>query len=67
MTQNDPPGFASLKKRTKLWLTNDKPMGTNDLMRAELMVRYGAEQFWVSSFDSCSIDCLFIRSNISPP
>jgi len=36
-------------------------------MRAELMVRYGAEQFWVSSFDSCSIDCLFIRSNISPP
>ena len=63
LTQYDLPGFPSMKKRVKLWLTSDKPMGTGDLMRSELVVRYGAEQFWVSSYDGCRIDCLLIRGS----
>jgi hypothetical protein len=63
LNQYDLPGFASMKKRIKLWLTSDKPMGTGDLMRSELVVRYGAEQFWVSSYDGCRIDCLLIRGS----
>lgn len=63
LNQYDLPGFASMKKRVKLWVTSDKPMGTGDLMRSELVVRYGAEQFWVSSYDGCRIDCLLIRGS----
>ena len=63
LNQYDLPGFASMKKRVKLWLTSDKPMGTGDLMRSELIVRYEAAQFWVSSYDGCRIDCLLIRGS----
>ena len=63
ITQYDLPGFQTIKKRAKLWLAKDKPMGTGDLMRAEQIVRYGGEQFWVSSYDGCSIDCLMIKGN----
>jgi hypothetical protein len=43
LSTSDGSGWKQTKKRVKLWLTNDKPMGTSDLMRSELVVRYGAQ------------------------
>ena len=49
----------SYKEMLKLWFKS-KPMGTFECMRIELELRYGAEQFWVTSFDGKKIDCMIV-------
>jgi hypothetical protein len=39
---------------------NKKPLGTFEWMRAEHELKYGAEQFWVTSFDGKKIDCMIV-------
>jgi hypothetical protein len=49
----------------KLWMRRDKPIGSIDYMRAELVSKYGGERFWVTSFDSKKIDCMFIKARVT--
>ncbi|CDW73862.1 UNKNOWN [Stylonychia lemnae] len=44
-----------------------KPLGTGDLMRAEMIMKYNGQQFWVTSFDGKQIDCMILKSNTIRP
>ena len=55
-----------IQRRLALWLQADKPLGSLSYVRAELALKYGGQQFWVTSFDNKNIDCMFIKSKNVP-
>eukprot|EP00347_Sterkiella_histriomuscorum_P002157 403369253 len=51
----------NLKSILKYWF-GEKPLGTGDLMRSELIIKYNGQQFWVNSFDGKKIDCMLLKA-----